>query len=330
MREEGQAHETPADVPNGQEDYESNDPYAVPLGMGSDGPTDADNPNSEYFGVASEPWQEFSNSIKSAHNAGRSKITTGGTKAEKKFEDMETILRGGRRSEPRLPMNEPVPQPPVMQVEPESNTFSRREGRKPSLFGGRSMSRSKSLVSRLRRNHADSEQSRQELPVQVLSPAQTQYLQPAALGQGSASANQGLAPPIRDASNPGPTTRTLYNQPEVSGYWDFSYSRMNGETPHVATGRTQSGYMDEPEYVYGTAYTRSPRRNYTEAPEPPPKESDVLVQPLSSAQPHDQGLSNAESEKNSRAPSGSAGPDPLRRGLRRLASIGRSRSRRSP
>ena len=39
MREKGQMHETPADLPNGQEDYESRDPYAVPQGMGYDGPT---------------------------------------------------------------------------------------------------------------------------------------------------------------------------------------------------------------------------------------------------------------------------------------------------
>ncbi len=43
----------------------------------TDGPTDADNPNSEYFGVATEPWQEFSNPITSAHNASRSKNPTG-------------------------------------------------------------------------------------------------------------------------------------------------------------------------------------------------------------------------------------------------------------
>lgn len=330
MREEGQTHETPADLPNGQEDYESHDPYAVPQGMGYDGPTDADNPNSEYFGVASEPWQEFSNPVQSAHNAGRSKIATGGTKAEKKFEDMETILRGGRRSEPLVPMNDSMSQPPALQVEPESTTYSNREGRRPSLFASRSMSRSKSIVSRFRRNHADSEQSRQELPVQAQSPAQTQHLQPAALGQSNSSLNQGLAPPIRGASNPAPTTTTLYNQPEVGGYQDVFYSSMKGETPQMATGVAQSSYTDEPTYVYGSAYTRSSRRNYTEAPEPPPKETDMLVEPFSTAQSHDQVSSYAEPEKTICASSGSAGPDPLRRGLRRLASIGRSRSRRSP
>ena len=127
-------HETPADLPNGQEDYESRDPYAVPQGMGYDGPTDADNPNSEYFGVATEPWQEFSNPITSAHNASRSKNPTGGTKAENQFGDMEAILRGGRRSEPRVPAYESVSQTSASQVEPETTKYNYREGRRPSLF----------------------------------------------------------------------------------------------------------------------------------------------------------------------------------------------------
>ena len=330
MREEGQMHETPVDLPNGQEDYESRDPYAVPQSMGYDGPTDADNPNSEYFGVASEPWQEFSNPIKSAHNAGRSKITTGGTKAENNFEDMETILRGGRQSEPRVPAYESVSQIPASQAEPESTKYNHREGRRPSLFRSRSISRSKSLASRFRRHHAEPEPLRQEPPAPVPSYVQIQQLQPATSGQTDFLMNQGLAPPIRGASNPAPVTTAPFNQPEANRYLDASPVNMKGDAPNVVTGIAQSSYMDEPAYVYGSAYTRLSRRHYTEAPEPPPKQTGLPVEPSSLAQANDQLFLNADAEKASRTPTGSAGPDPLRRGLRRLASIGRSRSRRSP
>ena len=330
MREEGQMHETPADLPNGQDDYESRDPYAVPQGMGYDGPTDADNPNSEYFGVATEPWQEFSNPITSAHNASRSKNPTGGTKAENQFGDMEAILRGGRRSEPRVPAYESVSQTSASQVEPETTKYNYREGRRPSLFRSRSMSRSKSLASRFRRHHAEPEPLRQEPPAQVASHVPTQQLQPATLGQTDSLMNQGLAPPISGTSNPAPTTTALYNQIEAGRYHDASSLNMKGDTSNVATGIAQSSYMDEPAYVYGSAYTRSSRRHYTEAPEPPPKQTGLSDEPSSMAQTNDQSLLNAEAGKANRAPTGPAGSDPLRRGLRRLASIGRSRSRRSP
>lgn len=70
-----------------------------PHELGYDEPTDADNPNGEFFGVAAEPWQDFndSNAVKSRTGPSRTSYFDESNKAN--IGDMESILRGGRRAQ---------------------------------------------------------------------------------------------------------------------------------------------------------------------------------------------------------------------------------------
>lgn len=355
LREDGQEHATPVEAPNG-ESYDSNDPYAVPQGMLYDGPTDADNPNSEFFGVRAEPWQEISNPVKSAHNAGRSNTISGGplSRPEKNFGDMEAILRGGRRADPETIYDNEASRPSMSQDAPEYFVSENQPSERKMSSKSGSISRSKSLLARFRRMRVDSDQASPRSRSQrvqaepqpddntdVAPPVPPLPQKPTRSGGAT---RQVLASPVVGASDPAPTTISLNNQPEVSSTTvrDAKYSTdissgRNEPVGYDARGTTLSTYADEPTQVYGSAYSRPSRRNYVEAPEPPPKQSYYsLTQPLyaNSQQQHvteQVSASYADSAQQDGEAVGSAGREPSRRGgFRQLASLSRSRSRSRP
>lgn len=135
----------PYDAVNNTTAYPDRNFEASDEGIGYDAPTDADNPNGEYFGVVSEPWQEFSNQHqKSAQKSNPSYFD----ESDHKVADMETILRGGRRADPDTSMKENTTVSFSEDVDEEPVT-----PRKHS----QSVGRSKSILGRLRRLRGESE-----------------------------------------------------------------------------------------------------------------------------------------------------------------------------
>ena len=341
-REDGIQHQTPADDLDGQRTYANyDDPYAVPQSMGYDGPTDADNPNSVFYGVTSEPWQEFSRPVKEQTSPTQQQ----NPKPETKFEDMETILRGGRRTQPDVSTTsykDPLDLS-SMQDHLDVKSSSNPERKSPRSKSG-TLSRSKSLLARFRRMRVDPDQSAESenppstppLPVQE---QQQQQWQQQHLSSQRPYVNlnaHGVAGPV--TVDPAPTTTTLQNQPSIPTYQADSAKSYTMAPPIAApmsNRQDPSSLGYDTSYAYGTAYSKPLRRGYSDASAPPPPPKNY---PTVSSSSHPKSRSMRSSEKASslsymthsdRAALNLEDSEPPARVLRRLATGGRSQPRPS-